>query len=75
MTPSPSTDRSTSPAQDADCEKRSVLHEEYVRNMVLTEAEASFLESFSDQRRKEVLRKVDVRENQPILHHADTDDG
>lgn len=70
MTTSPSTERSTSPSPDVEQEKRSVVHEEYVRNSVLTAEETSFLESFTDERRKQVLRKVDVG----IPRRADVDD-
>lgn len=46
---------------DIEAEKAQVVHTESIRNGNLSEEEAAFLSSFTDERRREIVRKVDWR--------------
>lgn len=46
---------------DLELDKATVVRLEQVRNGNMTEEEAGFLASFSDDQKKVVLRKIDVR--------------
>jgi len=57
----PQNDVSHHSDQDVELDKNSVVQLEQVHNGSLTQEEASFLASFSDEQKKVVLRKVDWR--------------
>ena len=47
--------------RDLELDKSTVVQLEQVRNGNMTEEEAGFLASFSEEQKKVVLRKIDVR--------------
>lgn len=61
MLPRPQTASSLNDDNDIEAEKQQVVYTETVRNGNLSEEEAAFLSSFTDERRREIVRKVDWR--------------
>lgn len=61
MTPRPQTAPSLNGDTDIEAEKAQVVYTESIRNGDMSEEEAAFLSSFTDERRREIVRKVDWR--------------
>ncbi|KAM0717891.1 hypothetical protein Q7P37_006223 [Cladosporium fusiforme] len=61
MSPRSPTQSSPHLDEDIETDKANVIHTEQIRNGNLTEEEAAFLGSFTDEHRRTIVRKVDWR--------------